>query len=186
MNRCAWVKWENKKYCNYHDTDWWVVVHDERMLFEMLILEWAQAGLSWETVLNKRENYKEAFDNFDVEKVANYSEEKHLELLQNEWIIRNKLKVKSATKNACAFLEIQKEFWSFDSYIWGFVNNKVIKNNFKSLWDIPANTDISDTIAKDLKKRWMTFVGSTIMYAYMQSIWMVNDHEVGCFRYNQV
>lgn len=186
MKRCAWVKTENKKYCDYHDIEWGIPVHDDRKLFEMLILEGAQAGLSWETVLNKRETYKEAFDNFDPQKVAQYDEKKHEELLQNKGIIRNKLKVKSATKNAKIFLEIQKEFGSFDTYIWGFVDGKPIQNKFESLSDIPAKTDLSDAIAKDLKKRGMNFVGSTIIYAFIQAVGMVNDHEVSCFRYSAV
>jgi len=150
------------------------------------MLEGAQAGLSWSTVLNKRENYRQAFDRFDYKKIAKYTDKKIQELLQNEGLIRNKLKINSAIKNAQAFLKIQKEFGSFDSYIWNFVNNKQIKNNFKSIDDIPANTDLADTISKDLKKRGMNFVGSTIIYAFMQAIGLVNDHEVSCFRYKQV
>lgn len=187
-NRCAWCN-NDKIYQDYHDNEWWKPVHDERLLFEFLILEWAQAGLSWITVLKKRENYKKAFDNFDVKKIAKYDTEKSSasdkfeELLNNEWIIRNRLKIKSATRNAKVFIEIQKEFWSFDKYIWGFVDNKTIKNNFKSIDELPARTPLSDEISKDLKKRWMNFVGSTIIYAYMQAIGMVNDHTQDCDLY---
>jgi len=167
----------------YHDEKWGVPVHDDRTLFEMLILEGAQAGLSWETVLKKQDNYKKAFDNFDPKKVARYDDKKREELLQNEGIIRNRLKIKSATRNAKVFLEIQKEFGTFDKYVWDFVNQKLIQNKFKSMSEIPAKTDLSDKISKDLKKRGMNFVGSTIIYAFMQSIGMVNDHEISCFRY---
>lgn len=149
----------------------------------MLILEGAQAGLSWEIILKKRENYQKAFDNFDLQKIAKYDDEKQNELLQNKGIIRNKLKIKSAIQNAKVFLKIQKEFGSFDRYIWNFVNYKPIQNKFKSFSNLPANTELSDKISKDLKKQGMSFVGSTIIYAYMQSIGMVNDHEISCFRY---
>ncbi len=183
MRRCAWIKDAGELYTTYHDEQWGVPVHDERLLFEMLILEGAQAGLSWLTVLKKRENYKKAFDNFDVKKIANYGEKKFQELLGNEGIIRNKLKVRSATRNAKVFIEIQNEFGSFDKYIWKFVNNRPIQNNIKKISEIKATTAISDELSKDLKKRGMNFVGSTIIYAYMQGIGMVNDHEVGCFRH---
>ena len=182
---CAWVESAGEFYNKYHDEEWGVPTHDDRMLFEMLILEGAQAGLSWLTVLKKRPNYKKAFDDFDVKKVARYDEEKFQELLKNEGIIRNKLKVRSATRNARVFLDIQKEFGSFDAYIWGFVKNKPIQNKFKKHTDIPASTALSDVISKDLKKRGMNFVGSTIIYAFMQSIGMVNDHEVKCFRHSK-
>lgn len=148
----------------------------------MLILEWAQAGLSWETVLKKRENYRVAFDNFEANKIANYEENKELELLQNPWIIRNKLKIKSAIRNARIFLEIQRDFGSFSNYIWWFVWNKPIINHFENLSDYPSKTEISDKISKDLKKRGMNFVGSTIIYAFMQAVWMVNDHGKWCFK----
>jgi len=183
---CKWVENAGDLYKAYHDEDWGVPVHDDRLLFEMLVLEGAQAGLSWLTVLKKRPNYKKAFNNFDVKKVAEYDEKKFQELLNNEGIIRNKLKVRSATRNAKVFLEIQEEFGSFDHYLWGFVDGKPINNKFKEMSDIPATTGISDEISKDLKKRGMNFVGSTIIYAYMQSIGMVNDHEESCFRYNQL
>jgi len=152
----------------------------------MLILEGAQAGLSWEIVLKKRENYRKAFDNFDSVKVSNYSESKILTLLENEGIIRNRLKIRSAVRNAKVFLSIQKEFGSFDGFIWGYVNGTPIQNNFKSLSDIPAKTELSDRISKDLKKRGMNFVGSTIIYAYLQSIGMVNDHIESCFRHKEL
>lgn len=186
MKRCSWVDPENTMYCEYHDDEWGVPVHDDQKLFEMIILEGAQAGLSWETVLKKRPNYRKAFDSFNPQKVALYDEKKQAELLQNEGIIRNRLKIKSAIQNARAFLNIQKEFGSFDTYIWNFVNNRPIRNQFKTISELPAKTELSDMISKDLKKRGMNFVGSTIIYAFMQSIGMVNDHEVSCFRYLQI
>lgn len=185
-NRCAWTNLDNALYVRYHDEEWGVPTHDERALFEMLILEGAQAGLSWETILNKRENYRKAFDNFDPHKVAKYDDDKQNELLQDAGIVRNRLKIKSAIQNAKAFLEIQTEFGRFDSYIWGFVNHQTIVNHFESLADLPASTQLSEEISKDLKKRGMNFVGPTIIYAYMQSIGMVNDHETTCFRHTQV
>lgn len=181
--RCSWLSLKNEKYIEYHDNEWGVEVHDDRLLFEMLILEWAQAWLSWETVLKKRENYKKAFNDFDVFKIIDYDQSKIEELLKNEWIIRNKLKINSVIKNAKVFIELQKEFWSFDKYLWEHVNFKPIKNHFKELSDFPTKTELSDKISKDLKKRWMSFVGSTILYAYMQAIWMVCDHETSCFKY---
>ncbi len=184
--RCAWVNLKNDLYIKYHDEQWGVPVYDDRMLFEMLILEGAQAGLSWETILNKRENYKKAFDDFDVEKIANYDEKKELELLSNAGIVRNKLKIKSAIKNAKVFIKIQEEFGSFSSYIWGFVNNKPIQNHFENISQIPTHTELSDKISKDLKKRGMSFVGTTIIYAYMEAIGMINDHECDCFRYDKI
>jgi DNA-3-methyladenine glycosylase I len=159
--------------------------HDDRVLFEFLILEGAQAGLSWDTILRKREAYREAFDNFDVEKVARYAERKIAELLQNEGIIRNRLKVNSAVTNAKVFLKVQDEFGSFDKYIWDFVGGKPIVNKWKEIGDVPARTDYSDAISKDLKKRGFNFVGSTIMYAFMQATGMANDHLVSCFRYKE-
>ncbi len=185
IKRCEWCG-TDELYVKYHDEDWGVPVHDDRLHFEMLILEGAQAGLSWITVLRKRENYKKAFDNFDVKKVAKYSEAKIEKLLQNAGIIRNKLKVRSAVTNAKAFIEIQKEFGSFDKYIWQFVNNKPIANKWKKMSDVPATSMESDTLSKDLKKRGFKFVGSTIIYAHMQSIGMVNDHTTDCFRYKEV
>jgi len=171
--RCAWVKLDNPLYVAYHDNEWGKAVYDDRVLFEFLILEWAQAGLSWETLLKKRENYRAAFDNFDYEKIAYYQEDKIQELLHNEWIIRNKLKIHSAVKNAKAFIEIRKEFGSFSRYLWGYVENKQIINNPKSLSEVPASTELSEKISKDLKKRWMSFVWTTIMYAYLQEVWII-------------
>ena len=185
MTRCAWVNPNNDLYVEYHDEEWGVPVHDDTVLFEFLILEWAQAWLSWETVLKKRENYREAFDSFDVQKIINYDENKIQKLLQNEWIIRNKLKVKSVVKNAKAFIEIQKEFGSFSEYIWNFVWWKPLVNTWKAISEVPAKTELSDTISKDLKKRWMSFVWSTIIYAYMQAVGMVNDHTTDCNFYKR-
>lgn len=182
--RCGWAK--NDLAIEYHDTEWGVPTRDDRRLFEFLILEGAQAGLSWDTVLKKRENYRAAFDDFDAEKIALYDDKKCAELLQNEGIVRNRLKIRSAVQNANAFLEIQKEFGSFDKYIWNFVGGKPIINSRKDLSEVPAKTEISDKISKDLKKRGFNFVGSTIMYAFMQATGMVNDHIVSCFRYNEV
>ncbi len=170
----------------YHDKEWGVPIHDDRHLFEVLILDGAQAGLSWRTILNKRENYRKAFDNFNVKKVAKYDEKKIQELLNDKGIVRNRLKIASAVRNAKVFMEIQKEFGSFDTYIWGFVDDKPIKNRWKHMSDLPAQTKLSDIISKDLKRRGMNFVGSTIIYAIMQGIGMVNDHRVECFRYNEL
>lgn len=172
-------------YAKYHDEEWGIEVHDERHLFEMLILEGAHAGLSWELILNKRENYRKAFDNFDWNKIVKYDEKKIEELLQDKGIVRNRLKVNSVVKNAKAFIQIQKEFGSFDKYLWAYVDNKPIKNNFETFEDMPTKTEISDAISKDLKKRGMSFVGSTIIYAYMQAIGMVNDHLTFCHKYNK-
>ncbi len=182
--RCVWAK--NDLAIRYHDTEWGVPLHDDRKLFELLVLEGAQAGLSWDTVLAKRENYRRAFDTFDVETVANYDEVKHAKLLQDAGIIRNRLKIAAATKNAQAFLNVQQEFGSFDSYLWGFVGGQPIVNQPHAIADIPASTELSDHISKDLKKRGFTFVGSTIIYAYMQSAGLVNDHVVDCFRFAEL
>ncbi len=184
--RCAWVNPDKSLDVEYHDKQWGVPVFDDNMLFEMLILEGAQAGLSWTTILKKRENYKKAFDNFNPQKVAQYDQDKEDELLQNKGIVRNKLKIKSAIRNAKVFLDIQKEFGSFSDYIWSFVENNPIQNNFENISEIPTKTELSDKISKDLKKRGMNFVSSTITYAFMQSIGMVNDHEVNCFRHKEV
>lgn len=184
MKRCGWAS--NELNIPYHDTEWGVPVHDDRSLFEFLILEGAQAGLSWDTILAKRENYRKAFDNFDPAKVAKYSDAKCAKLLENPGIIRNRLKVASAVGNAKAFLAVQKEFGSFDSYIWSFVGGKPINGKRKEMGDIPAKTEISDALSKDLKKRGFKFVGSTIMYAFMQATGMVNDHAASCFRYKEV
>ncbi|WP_299249939.1 DNA-3-methyladenine glycosylase I [uncultured Lacinutrix sp.] len=184
-HKCGWCVGDDL-YEAYHDNEWGVPVYDDHQLFEFLILETFQAGLSWITILRKRENFREAFDFFDYKKIANYNEDKKQELLQNAGIIRNKLKVKSAITNAQAFMEIQKEFGSFSKYIWAFVDNKTIKNKVKIYKDAPANTPLSDALSKDLKKRGFKFVGSTVMYAFMQATGMVNDHEAECFRYNEV
>jgi len=184
MKRCTWAK--NELSIAYHDTEWGVPLHDDRSLFEFLILEGAQAGLSWDTILRKRENYRTAFDNFDAEKVARYDDKKIAELLENEGIIRNRLKIASAIGNAQAFLRVQDEIGSFDKYIWNFVNGKPLKNSVKDTSEVPAKTAVSDVISKDLKKRGFNFVGSTIMYAFMQATGMVNDHLVTCFRYEEI
>jgi DNA-3-methyladenine glycosylase I len=170
----------------YHDEEWGVPVHDDRKLYEMLILEGAQAGLSWETVLNKRENYRQALDNFDYTKIAKYTEHDRERLLANPGIIRNKLKINATIVNAQHFLEIQKEFGSFDTYIWKFVGGRPKVHSFKGIGDIPAKTPESDTMSKDLAKRGFKFVGSTICYAFMQATGMVNDHTTNCFRYSEV
>jgi len=183
--RCSWST-KDPLYIQYHDEEWGVPIRDDRKLFEFLTLETFQAGLSWITVLRKRENFREAFDNFDYKKVAKYNEIKYESLLQNAGIIRNKLKIKAAINNAQAFMKIQKEFGSFSDYIWNFTNGKVIKNKWETLEEIPANTELSDTISKDLKSRGFKFVGSTVIYAHMQATGMVNDHIVPCFRYNNV
>lgn len=183
MKRCGWPS--NDLAINYHDTEWGVPLHDDRALFEFLILEGAQAGLSWDTILKKRDSYRKAFDNFNVKKVAKYDDAKCALLLQNEGIIRNRLKIASAVGNANAFLKVQKEFGSFDVYIWSFVGGKPIDGKRKALGEVPAKTEISDAISKDLKKRGFNFVGSTIMYAFMQATGMVNDHVKTCFRYKE-
>ena len=170
----------------YHDTEWGVPVHDDRALFEFLILEGAQAGLSWQTVLNKRVNYRKAFRNFDPNKVVRYTAVDKARLLANPGIIRNRLKIDAAVCNAQAFLQVQKEFGSFDAYIWGFVGGKPIDHKLASLKDIPATTKESDAMSKDLRKRGFKFVGSTICYAFMQAVGMVNDHDVKCFRHKEV
>ena len=184
VSRCAWSG-SDPLYQKYHDEEWGVPVQDDRKFFEMLILEGAQAGLSWITILRKRENYRRAFDNFDAKKIAKYDSKKIEQLLQNEGIIRNRLKIAAAIQNAKCFLEIQKEFGSFDKYIWQFVNGKPIINKRKSLKNIPAMTNESDAMSKDLKKRGFKFVGSTICYAFMQAVGMVNDHTTDCFRYKK-
>ncbi len=180
--RCGWST-SDPLYIKYHDEEWGVPVHDDRKLFEFLILEGFQAGLSWLTILKKRENFRKAFDNFDPEKIARYGKSKINSLLKDEGIIRNKLKVESAVTNARAFLKVQKEFGSFDKYIWQFVNYKPVKNKFKSLKEVPASTEISDIMSKDLKTRGFRFVGTTICYAHMQATGMVNDHLITCWKY---
>ncbi len=186
MERCGWVKPENDRYVVYHDQEWGVPVHDDRHLFEMLILEGAQAGLSWETILNKRENYRTLFDNFDPKQVSQYDDAKIELLMQDAGIVRNRLKIKATIKNAKVFMAIQEEFGSFDRYLWDYVDGKPIVNNFKSLSELPAKTDLSDRISKDLKKRGMSFIGSTIIYAYLQAVGVVNDHSVNCYRHREV
>lgn len=183
--RCAWVPEDNLLYQEYHDKEWGVPVHDDRLHFEFLILEGAQAGLSWLTILKRREAYRKAFDHFDPKKVAKYDQKKIEELLQNEGIIRNRLKVQSTVTNAQAFLEVQKEFGSFDAYIWSFVDGKPIQNKWKGRHEVPAVTPLAEKLSKDLIKRGFRFVGPTIIYAHMQAIGMVNDHTTDCFRHNE-
>ncbi len=182
--RCSWCT-NDQLYIDYHDNEWGKPLHDDRKLFEMLILESAQAGLSWMTILRKRENYRKAFDHFDPKKIARYDRRKVRTLLKNEGIVRNRLKIESAIANARAFLAVQKEFGSFDRYIWQFVGGKQKRNAWNSVREIPARTAESDAMSKDLKKRGFTFVGSTICYAFMQAVGMVNDHTVDCWRYRR-
>lgn len=182
MKRCAWTN-NDELMTDYHDREWGVPVHDESRLFEFLILEGAQAGLSWLTILKKRENYRRAYDNFDVDKVAGYKSRKVRQLLNDPGIVRNELKINASIVNAKAVIDIREEFGSFDKYIWGFVDGKPIVNSRKGLGDIPSHTPVSDAMSKDLKKRGFKFVGSTICYAFMQAVGMINDHEVSCFRY---
>ena len=177
MNRCSWVNEKNEEYIKYHDEEWGVPSYEDSYLFEMLLLESFQAGLSWECVLNKRKSFREAFDNFDYKKIANYKEDKIEELLGNEKIIRNKLKINASINNAKVFMEIQKEYGTFAKYIWHFSNNKIIKNEDNV---VRATSPLSDEISKDLQKRGMKFVGSTIIYSYLQAIGIVNDHELNC------
>lgn len=184
-HRCGWCVGD-PLYEAYHDEEWGVPITDDETLFEFLILETFQAGLSWITILKKRENFRKAFDHFDYCKIANYDQRKMDQLLQDAGIIRNRLKIKATVSNAQAFIKVQKEFGSFSKYIWAFVNGKPIKNTFKSYQDAPAKTPLSDAISKDLKKRGFKFVGSTIIYAFMQATGMVNDHEIACFRYHEV
>lgn len=184
IERCGWAK--NDLAVHYHDNEWGVPLHNDQKLFEFLILEGAQAGLSWDTILAKRDNYRTAFDNFDAVKISAYDEQKLAELLQNAGIIRNRLKIASAVQNAKAYLKTVEEFGTFDRYIWQFVGGKPIVNAWESMKDVPAKTDESDAMSKDLKKRGFNFVGSTICYAFMQATGMVNDHLVSCFRYKEV
>lgn len=180
--RCPWVKGELDT--EYHDTEWGRKTHDERELFEYLILEGMQAGLSWSLILKKRENFRKAFDNFDYNICANYSDDYLNSLLEDEGIIRNKLKIYGVRKNALAFLKVREEFGTFDNYIWQFTDFKTLSSNLKSYKDAPSNTELSGKISKDMKKRGFTFVGSTIIYSYMQAIGMINDHQVDCFCYS--
>ena len=182
---CSWPK-ENPLLIKYHDTEWGVPLHNDKKLFEFLILEGFQAGLSWLTILRKRENFRKVFDKFDFNKVAKYDQRKINSLLQDSGIIRNKLKIESAVTNAKAFIEIRKEFGTFNKHIWNFTGGRPIHNGFESLEEIPAKTELSDLISKDLKKRGFKFVGSTIVYAHMQATGMVNDHIKSCFRYKEI
>ncbi len=183
--RCEWAG-SDPLMIEYHDKEWGVPVHDDTKLFEFLVLDAMQAGLSWMTVLKKRENFRKAFDNYNVKRIARYDENKLQELLLDKGIIRNRMKINSAIRNAKIFLEIQKEFNSFNAYIWQFVGNKTIKNSWKKLAELPPNSPESDTMSKDMKKRGFSFVGSTICYAFMQAAGMVNDHTLNCFRYHEV
>jgi DNA-3-methyladenine glycosylase I len=185
MKRCEWAN-ASVLGQEYHDKEWGRPVHDDRLLFELLILEGAQAGLGWSTILKKREGYRKAFDNFQATKIARYSEKKISDLLSNPEIVRNKLKVNAAVLNARAYLDIQNEFGSFDSYVWKFVRGQTIQNSWKKLSEIPTRSPESDAMSKDLKKRGFKFVGPTICYAFMQAVGMVNDHTVDCYMYNQI
>ncbi|MGD8427345.1 MAG: DNA-3-methyladenine glycosylase I [Balneolaceae bacterium] len=185
-NRCGWCEGTFDEYVRYHDEEWGVPVHDDQIQFEFLILESAQAGLSWSTILKKRTGYRKAFANFNIEKVARFDEEKIQQMLQNPEIIRNELKIRSAINNARRFIEIQEEFGSFDNYIWRFVDGQPIQNHWETLEQVPANTKHSDELSKDLKKRGFKFVGSTTIYAHMQATGLINDHLVSCFRYKEV
>jgi len=182
--RCPWPANDNL-YIKYHDKEWGVPIHNDKKLFEFLLLEGFQAGLSWRTILYKRQNFRKAFDKFDFNKVAKYDKRKINSLMNDAGIIRNQLKINSAVSNAKAFIAVRKEFGTFDKYIWGFIDGKPIKNKFKSLKELPARTELSDLISKDLKKRGFNFVGSTIIYAHMQATGMVNDHLVDCFKYKE-
>jgi DNA-3-methyladenine glycosylase I len=186
MKRCGWVPQDNTDYLRYHDEEWGVAVHDDKKLFEFLLLEGFQAGLSWLTILRKRENFRKAFSDFDYVKVAKYNDEDIVRLILDEGIVRNKLKIKSSIRNAQEFIEIQKEFGSFDKFLWGFVNGQVVVNKPESWKEIAPTTNLSDTISKDLKSRDMNFVGSRIIYAFLQAVGVVNNHEVSCFRYGKV
>ncbi|PCJ86283.1 MAG: DNA-3-methyladenine glycosylase I [Thiotrichaceae bacterium] len=183
--RCKWASDVSSLYTQYHDEEWGVPVYDDQKLFEMLILEGAQAGLSWITILNKREHYRKVYDQFDAKKIARYSDKKCEKLLADVGIVRNKLKVKAAVTNAKCYLEVVEEYGSFSDYIWSFVDGKPIKNHWAGLQDIPVNTDESDAMSKDLKKRGFKFIGSTICYAYMQAVGMVDDHTIDCFCYKK-
>ena len=183
INRCKWAEGVSLDYIRYHDEEWGVPVHDDRTQFEFLILEGAQAGLSWSTILNKREGYRKLFADFDPEKVARFTKKRVEKMLLDPSIVRNRLKVESAVTNAKAFLAIQNEFGTFCDYIWGFVDGKPMQNKFRMDSDVPAMSPESDALSKDLKKRGFRFVGSTIIYAHMQAVGMVNDHVVGCFRH---
>jgi len=184
--RCQWVPVDKPLYVKYHDEEWGVPIHDDRLLFEFLILEGMQAGLSWATILNKRENFRKAFDNFDPKIIVRYDQKKLDALMQDSGIIRNRLKIQAAVQNAKAFLEVQAEFGTFDAYMWKFVDGKPIINCWKNIKELPAKTPLSDTISKDMLKRGFKFVGSTIIYSHMQATGMVNDHTADCYRYNEI
>jgi len=183
--RCGWAS-QSENYIAYHDTEWGVPLHDDRALFELLILEGAQAGLSWSTILNRRDAYRKAFSNFEPRKVARFDEAKVAKLLEDAGIVRNRMKIESAVSNARSFLAVQKEFGTFDRYIWSFTGGGVIQHRFRTLKDVPPRTAESDTMSKDLRKRGFNFVGSTICYAFMQATGMVNDHLITCFRYRDL
>lgn len=185
ITRCPWTS-DDELMIKYHDKEWGVPIHNDRKLFEFLLLEGFQAGLSWKTILHKRKNFRKAFDNFDFNKIANYDKRKINSLMNDAGIIRNKMKIDAAVSNAKAFIKIRKEFGTFDNYIWSFVNYKPIVNKFKSLSELPARTELSDRISEELKKRGFKFVGSTVIYAHMQATGMVNDHLTSCFRYKQL
>lgn len=185
VDRCKWAEYDDLMK-EYHDKEWGTPQHEDKMLYELLILEGMQAGLSWNTILKKRINFKNAFDDFDYKKIVTYSEKKIEELMQNEGIIRNRLKIQSIITNAKAFIEVQEEFSSFDNYIWSFVNHKQIQNSWKKLEELPSSTDLSDIISKDMKKRGFKFIGTTIIYAFLQAIGVVNDHTTECFRYKEL
>ncbi len=176
----------NELMKHYHDFEWGIPLHDDKKLFEFLVLDGAQAGLSWSTILNKRENYRKAFDNFDFERISKYDEEKFNELLNNQGIIRNKLKIRAFITNAVSYINLRKEFGTFNKYIWNFVNNKPIQNKWRNFEEMPSKTPLSEQISKDLKKRGFKFVGPTIIYAFMQAIGLVNDHLENCFRYEEI
>lgn len=185
--RCGWAKiGGTPAYLDYHDQEWGVPVHDDRVLFEFLVLEGAQAGLSWSTILNKRHNYRRAFEYFDPARVARFTDARQEKLLQDPGIVRNRLKVSSAVSNARCFLAVQDEFGSFDAWLWNFVDGRPVQNAFRGTRDVPASTELSDRISKELKKRGFRFVGTTIIYAYLQAVGVVNDHQVNCFRHAQV
>jgi len=185
VNRCSLANY-NDAMKEYHDKEWCTPVHDDQLLFEFLVLEGSQAGLSWSTILKKRENFRKAFDNFDYTKIAKYNEQKVEDLLNNKGIIRNRLKIEAVIANASAYIEVQKEFDTFDKYIWQFINNKPRINKFKTLEELPSKTEQSEQMSKDLKKRGFKFIGPTICYAFMQAVGMVNDHVQDCFRYEEI
>ena len=185
VKRCKWAE-SNELMKEYHDREWGTPQHDDRILYELLILEGMQAGLSWNTVLQKRDNFRKAFDNFDYNKIKRYKAEKIEELMQNKGIIRNRLKIQSVIINAKSFIKVQEEFGSFDTYIWNFVNTKSVHNSWKKLEDLPSNTDLSNRISKDMKKRGFKFIGTTIIYSFLQAIGVVNDHTIDCFRYSEL